>query len=333
MPAVSSRWRRSPAHRPQNQLEPVRRRSPFVLATGLTPLMVMLASCVAPAASRAVAAPPPPAMTPAPPPPPAPPPAPRVEPSPVIALDVSAARQGGVIMGRVTPASVTLTLDGAEILVADDGQFLIAFDRDAAPTARLVATGGRGSAEQPIAVAPGNWRIENINAPFRGSAANDADFVRRRAGETAQINAARRIPVASDGWRQQFAWPVRGRLSGYFGAQRVYRGQPGSYHNGTDIAAGTGTPFYAPADGVVILAAAAPFTLEGNLLMVSHGMGLSSAFLHASRIDVRVGDVVRQGQQLGLVGATGRVSGPHMHWGMRWGSAKIDPSLLAGPIR
>lgn len=310
----------------------MRRRSPLVLATGLTPLMVMLASCVAPATPQPVsAAPPPPrAMAPAPLPPP---PLPRVEPLPVIALDASAARQGGVITGRVSPASVTLTLDGAEVPVADDGQFLIAFDRDATASARLVATGGRGSAEQQIAVAPGNWRIENVNANFRGGAANDADYVRRRAGETAQINAARRIPVVSDGWRQQFTWPVRGRLSGFFGAQRVYRGAPGSYHSGTDIAAGTGTPFYAPADGVVILAAAAPFTLEGNLLMVGHGMGLSSAFLHASRIDVRVGDVVRQGQQLGLVGATGRVSGPHMHWGMRWGSAKIDASLLAGPMR
>ena len=302
------------------------RRSPALLGIGLLPLTIALSSCVGPSA------PPPPVVS-APPPAVAAPPLPRVDPAPAIALDISTAVQGGLLAGIVSPANATLTLDGAEVPVAPDGGFIIAFDRDAPPAARLVATGARGSVERDIAVAPGNWRIETVNAPFRGSAANDAEFERRRAGETAQINAARRIAVVSDGWRQQFTWPVRGRLSGFFGAQRVYRGQPGSYHSGTDIAAGTGTPFYAPADGVVILAADAPFTLEGNLLMVGHGMGLSSAFLHTSRIDVRVGDVVRQGQQLGLVGATGRVSGPHMHWGMRWGSAKIDPSLLAGPMR
>jgi murein DD-endopeptidase MepM/ murein hydrolase activator NlpD len=305
----------------------MRRRSPTLLGFGLMPLAIALSSCVGPSVPLPpVVATPPPAVA-------APPPPLRVDPAPAIALDTSAAVQGGLLAGIVRPASATLALDGAEVSVASDGGFIVAFDRDAPPAARLVATGTRGSVEREIAVAPGNWRIENVNAPFRGSAANDAEFERRRAAETAQINAARRIPVTSDGWRQQFTWPVRGRLSGYFGAQRVYRGQPGSYHSGTDIAAGTGTPFYAPADGVVILAADAPFTLEGNLLMVGHGMGLSSAFLHTSRIDVRVGDVVRQGQQLGLVGATGRVSGPHMHWGMRWGSARIDPSLLAGPMR
>lgn len=306
----------------------MRRRSPALLGIGLLPLTIALSSCVGPGAPPppAVAVPPPPVAAPQPPPP-------RVDPAPAIALDTSGAVQGGLLAGIVSPANVTLTLDSTAVPVAPDGGFIIAFDRDAQPAARLVATGTRGSAEREIAVAPGNWRIEQVNAPFRGSATSDADFERRRAGETAQINAARRIAVSSNGWRQQFSWPVRGRLSGYFGAQRVYRGQPGSYHSGTDIAAGTGTPFYAPADGVVILAADAPFTLEGNLLMIGHGMGLSSAFLHTSRIDVRVGDVVRQGQQLGLVGATGRVSGPHMHWGMRWGSARIDPSLLAGPMR
>lgn len=88
----------------------------------------------------------------------------------------------------------------------------------------------------------------------------------------------------------------------------------------------------APADGVVILAAAAPFTLEGNLLMIDHGMGLNSAFLHLSRIDVKVGDRIRQGQRVGAVGITGRASGPHLHWSMKWRDRRIDPLLIAGPM-
>ena len=94
----------------------------------------------------------------------------------------------------------------------------------------------------------------------------------------------------------------------------------------------TGTVALAPADGVVILAADHPFTLEGNLLMIDHGMGLNSAFLHLSRIDVHVGDRIRQGQVIGRVGRTGRATGPHLHWGMKWRDARIDPLLLAGPM-
>ena len=121
-------------------------------------------------------------------------------------------------------------------------------------------------------------------------------------------------------------------LPGLFGAQRVYRGEPGSYHSGVDVARPTGTPLMAPADGVVVLATPGEFTLEGRLLMIDHGMGLNSAFLHMDRIDVREGDTVRRGQRLGTVGATGRATGPHMHWGMKWADARIDPLLLAGPM-
>jgi len=159
-----------------------------------------------------------------------------------------------------------------------------------------------------------------------------AEFQRRRAPELAQIAAARDVASDAQGWRQRFAWPVKGRISGLFGSQRIYAGEPGAYHSGVDVARPTGTPVAAPADGVVILAAAAPFTLEGNLLMIDHGMGLNSAFLHLSRIDVQVGDHVAQGQVVGAIGATGRATGPHLHWGMKWHDARIDPLLLAGAM-
>jgi murein DD-endopeptidase MepM/ murein hydrolase activator NlpD len=110
------------------------------------------------------------------------------------------------------------------------------------------------------------------------------------------------------------------------------RCEPGSYHSGIDIARPTGTPVVAPADGVVILAADHPFTLEGNLLMIDHGHGLNSAFLHLSRIDVRVGDHVRQGDPIGAVGATGRATGPHLHWSLRWRDTRLDPLLVAGTM-
>ncbi|MGV3731607.1 MAG: M23 family metallopeptidase [Sphingopyxis sp.] len=243
------------------------------------------------------------------------------------------AEQGAVVTGRVSAGVRSLTLDGKPVPVASDGGFLIGFDRDAGAEAALVAVFADGQRIiRPIAVAAGRWRLEHVNAPYRGSASSDAEFARRRPAELAAIAAARAREVESVGWRQAFRWPVTGRLSGFFGAQRIYQGKPGAYHSGTDIAVPAGTPFVAPADGVVTLAADAPFTLEGHLLIVDHGMGLSSAFLHCQRLDVRVGDRVVQGQRLGTVGRTGRATGPHMHWGLTWRGSRLDPAKLAGPI-
>jgi murein DD-endopeptidase MepM/ murein hydrolase activator NlpD len=180
-------------------------------------------------------------------------------------------------------------------------------------------------------VAKRAWKIENL-ATVRRYSQPDAEFQARRPGELAQINAARRANVDSNGWRQQLIWPSKGRISGFFGSQRIYAGEAGAPHSGVDVAGGAGAPVVAPADGVVTLAAAAPFTLEGNLLIIDHGMGLDSAFLHLSKIHVKVGDVVKQGQLVGAIGATGRASGPHLHWGMKWNNERIDPQPLAGPM-
>ena len=239
--------------------------------------------------------------------------------------------QGAVLTGSV-PVGATLQLDGQPVAVAPDGRFLIAFDRDAGPSATLTATLPDGQRlVRSLSVAPRAWRIERLPTLPRISQPS-AEFQRRRAPELAQINAARDKSTDAQGWRQRFAWPVRGRISGLFGSQRIYAGEPGAYHSGVDVARPTGTPVAAPADGVVILAAASPFTLEGNLLMIDHGMGLNSAFLHLSRIDVKPGDRVRQGQVVGAIGATGRATGPHLHWSMKWHDARIDPLLLAGPM-
>lgn len=290
-------------------------------------LLIVAAGCVPPVESAAKPAPAPAARS-----APMPAPSPRAPARSDFILS-GIAEQGAVMLGQAPDDVRTLSFDGKPVPVDASGRFLIAFDRDAGPSARLVATLADGRAvERLIAVAPGSWRLEQINAPYRGSASSDAEFERRRPAELAQIAAARNMAVISDGWRQTFRWPVTGRLSGFFGSQRVYQGKPGTYHSGTDVAVPAGTPFVAPADGVVVLAATAPFTLEGNLLIVDHGMGLSSAFLHCQRLDVKLGDRVVQGQTLGTVGRTGRATGPHMHWGLKWRDARLDPGKLAGPM-
>ena len=241
--------------------------------------------------------------------------------------------QGGLILGTAPAGTRTLTLNGKPIALSPDGRFIVGFDRDAGPQATLIATLADGrSFTQSLSIAPRAWRIERLDT-LPKFPAPDPVFAKLRPPELAQIVAARARTTDAQGWRQSFAWPATGRISGLFGSQRVYKGEPGSYHSGTDIAIPTGTIVTAPADGVVILAADHPFTLEGNLLMLDHGMGLNSAFLHLSRIDVKPGDHVRQGQPIGAVGMTGRATGPHLHWALRWHDAKLDPMLVAGVMR
>jgi murein DD-endopeptidase MepM/ murein hydrolase activator NlpD len=241
-------------------------------------------------------------------------------------------QQGSLARGRVPTGTKRLVVNGQDVEIAADGHFIIGFGRDYDATAIIVAylTDG-GNLSERLSVAKRAWQVENLTTVRRYSQP-DAEFQARRPGELDQINAARAMPVVSDGWRQNFIWPAKGRISGQFGAQRIYAGEPGSPHSGVDVAGSIGAPVVAPADGVVTLAAASPFTLEGNLLIIDHGMGLDSAFLHLSKIVVKKGDVVKQGQLVGAIGATGRASGPHLHWGMKWKAERIDPQPLAGPM-
>jgi murein DD-endopeptidase MepM/ murein hydrolase activator NlpD len=128
-------------------------------------------------------------------------------------------------------------------------------------------------------------------------------------------------------WSEAFAVPVRGAQDGRnFGHRRVFNGQPRAPHSGADLRASTGTPIYAANRGRVVLAKDLFFS--GNAVYIDHGHGLYTTYLHLSEIDVAVGQVVERGEQLGLAGATGRVTGPHLHWGVRLLDARVDPFSL-----
>ena len=242
--------------------------------------------------------------------------------------------QGGLVRGVAPPATVLLMLDGTPIALAEDGRFLLGFDRDAPATARLSARLADGTeVARTLQVAPRSWRIERLGMA-RPSGGPTPEYQRLRETELARIGAARARRSDSQGWAQRFIWPSRGRISGVFGSQRIYRGGvPAAYHSGTDVAPGAGATVVAPADGVVALAPPPAFSLEGNLVILDHGMGLSSAFLHLAGVSVRPGQAVRQGQPIGTVGATGRATGPHLHWSLVWNGARIDPQAVAGVMQ
>ena len=244
-----------------------------------------------------------------------------------------ALEQGGWLRGQAPGGAISARLGDQELVLDEEGRFFAAFDRDSGPIAMLVATLADGrTIERPLTVAPRDWNIERVNVARRAGGASES-FLRIRRPELAQIVAARAVDAPSDGWKQDFVWPVTGRISGRFGSQRIYRGEPGSYHSGIDIATGgSGTPFVSPADGIVTLATDEPFSLEGYLLIIDHGMGLNSAFLHMSDIAVRQGDRVSQGQYIGKIGSSGRATGPHLHWSLKWRDARLDPLLFTGPM-
>jgi murein DD-endopeptidase MepM/ murein hydrolase activator NlpD len=242
-----------------------------------------------------------------------------------------AAEQGNIIIGQAPAGAVSVSLDGLPVKLAADGAFLIAFHRDAAATARLAALMSDGrSTTQTISIKPRTYSVQKVDGLPPKTVVLSPEDEQRRNGEVAKIGAARAVVSDAQGWRQKFLWPAIGRISGVYGSQRIRNGVPGSPHYGVDVARPTGTPIVAPADGVVVLAEP-DMLLEGGLLIIDHGHGLFTDYLHLSRLDVKVGDVLKQGQPVAAVGGTGRATGPHLHWGMRWAATRLDPSRLAGP--
>lgn len=263
-----------------------------------------------------------------------PPPAPRMPTVPLGDFSFEGSMiQGGLLIGTAPTGTRRVSFNGDEVPVAPDGRFVIAFDRDAGPAATVTATLDDGrTVTRTLTINPRAWNISRLSTLPKYPVPMP-EFEKLRPAEIEQINAARRQDTGAMGWRQPFMWPATGRISTLFGSQRIYRnGEAGSYHSGTDVAVPTGTPVLAPADGVVILASDHPFLLEGNLLMIDHGMGLNSALMHLSRIVVTPGQSVKRGQIVAFSGATGRVTGAHLHWSLRWRNAKIDPLLVAGPM-
>ena len=254
-----------------------------------------------------------------------------------ISLPTSVA-QGGLVRGSVAPGTRvrllpagSTTAEGRTVRVSADGLLVIGVGRDEAGPLRLELTAPDGAvANVNIPVTTRKWKIEDIKGVPESTVNPPPAIAARIEREQAEVATARLRDDDRDDFDGVFAWPVRGRVSGVYGSQRIYNGTPKSPHSGLDVAAVQGTPVLAPAGGVISFARPDLY-LTGGTVLIDHGHGLSSNFLHLSRIDVRVGDRVERGQRIGLVGATGRATGPHMHWGMSWFTVRVDPQLLLDP--
>jgi hypothetical protein len=241
-------------------------------------------------------------------------------------------QQGALVVGHTAHGNQVLLGDRA-LRVGADGAFAFGVGRDEAGPLKLTVRWFDGATETAnIRITGRDWPIENIHGVPPATVNPPADIAQRIEREQAAVSAARVRDDERDDYEQTFHWPVHGRVSGRFGNQRVYvladgTAVPKSPHSGMDIAASTGTPVLAPAAGVVTFVAPDLY-LTGGTVLLDHGHGVSSNFLHLSRIDVHVGDRVLQDQPIGAVGATGRATGPHLHWGINWFDVRIDPLLV-----
>jgi murein DD-endopeptidase MepM/ murein hydrolase activator NlpD len=242
-------------------------------------------------------------------------------------------QQGQLVVGHA-PAGTAIEFGGRPLHVGTDGTFVFGLDRDAPPSATLEVRYSNGArATRKLQVAKRTYHIEHVEGLPQKTVTPDPETAARIEREQAAVAEARKRDDAREDFLRGFALPVEGaRISGVYGSQRIDNGTPKAPHMGLDLAVVEGTPIHAPAAGIVTFAEP-DLVLTGGTVLIDHGFGLTSAFLHMSRLDVKVGERIERGQVFGAAGMTGRASGPHVHWGFNWFDVRLDPALLPQPSR
>ncbi len=236
--------------------------------------------------------------------------------------------QGGLLIGETKPGA-KVSFQNKKVKLSESGIFIIGFHRDEPLVSDLVISLPNGEKiSQKIIISEREYNIQRIDGlPPSKVSPRKPETLKRISKETALIKKARKRKDDRLDFTETFIWPVTGRISGVYGSQRVLNGNPRRPHYGIDIARPTGTKVIAPASGIITVAHPDMF-FSGGTIMLDHGHGLSSAFLHLSKLHVKVGDKIEQGELIAEVGATGRVTGPHLDWRMNLSKKRIDPELL-----
>lgn len=254
--------------------------------------------------------------------------APRQAPRPSMILN-GQWRQGGFALGRAWPRAMVF-LDGEALTTASaSGLFVVGFDRDAGAAAVIEARSGLTVVSRTLSIAPVTFPSTSVSGlPPATVEPSDPALLARIQEEVLLKAEGFASRVDTDDFRDGFAWPLDAyRVTSLWGAQRVLNGTPARPHYGIDLAAPQGSTIRAPAAGVVTFSRP-DMHFEGGLVLIDHGQGLISAYLHQSRIDVTVGQRLERGQPIGRVGMTGRATGPHLCWRMKWRDRNMDPSLM-----
>jgi hypothetical protein len=239
--------------------------------------------------------------------------------------------QGGALIGRTRPEAL-VAVNGKTLGPASaQGLFVVGLDRDEPAEVEVAVEHDGVWRSRTLPVGPGAWDIQRIDGlPEAQVTPTAPELLKRIAREAEQKARAFQSVDAADAFGQGFLMPVAAtRTSSSFGGQRILNGKPATPHYGLDLAAPAGAPISAPAAGLVVLAEP-DMHFEGGLTFIDHGQGLVSMYLHQSRLDVKHGDRVARGQLIGAVGQTGRATGPHLCWRLKWRGRNLNPGLLVG---
>jgi murein DD-endopeptidase MepM/ murein hydrolase activator NlpD len=239
--------------------------------------------------------------------------------------------QGGLIFGTTMPGN-SVMLENRNVRVSSNGFFVFGFSRDAKKSFKLIIKGKEPSSEaRTLRIKRRKYVVQRINGLSTKMVHPSQKAQERIRDENKLIRQHRMRDNIYPFFKSGFIWPAKGRISGVYGSQRILNGAPKRPHYGIDIAAPTGTMVVAPADGTVVLAEPDLY-YSGGTIIVDHGHGLTSAFLHMDKLFVSEGDMLSQSKPLGTIGSTGRTTGPHLDWRMNWFEHRIDPGLLVGHI-
>ncbi len=236
--------------------------------------------------------------------------------------------QGGLIKGKVSPGT-KLTLNERKIFVNSDGEFAFGFSRNEKPNVVLKIQKSNNIEETiQLKVKQRKYKIQRINGlPKDKVSPRLKKHLEKIKADGILVRKARQIGSQKANYLSRFIWPAAGRISGVYGSQRVLNGEPRRPHFGVDIANKTGSKIIAPADGVVVLAEDDLY-FSGGTIIIDHGGGIFSSFLHLSKVNVKLNQTVKQGENIALMGATGRVTGPHLDWRINWFNTRLDPELI-----
>ena len=237
--------------------------------------------------------------------------------------------QGGVIRAQTTAGS-KVYLDGRLLQISEKGDFIFGLTADAPKQVQLtVHTPDGRLIEENLKITRRNYEVQRIDGLEPSKVNPPAEVYERIAKEVKMISKIRDISSPNLDAFDEFVWPVEGMITGVYGSRRILNGQPRSPHYGVDIACPEGTEIKAPAGGIVRMIEDMYFS--GITMVIDHGYGLSSTFLHLSKVRVAVNERVEQGQIIAEVGATGRVTGPHLDWRINWFERRLDPQSIAQP--
>lgn len=237
-------------------------------------------------------------------------------------------KQGEIITGRVTDNAEAVIFNDKNYPVTEDGYFILAFGRDQKAQADLFLQYPDGKKELcRLPIQTYDWDIQRINGIPQSKVTPDSSHDAEIRREQKDVRRSLTVMQPGDYWREGFILPVYGRISGEFGNQRIFNGTPKSPHSGTDIAAPEGTVVKASGSGKVILSGKNYF-YTGNMVIIDHGQGLQTIYAHLKEAKVKAGETVKKGQVIGLVGHTGRATGPHLHWGASLNNVRFRPHSL-----